>query len=252
MRTLLLALGVLVAGGPAPDPLPEPRPEPLSEPIAEPYSGLLTNDMDELASILRTRVATLDLTIKPREDMLVDPVRVVFGIVVDARTVATVAQLCVDAETIVVQGPKGRLPGRIRLVDLERRVALVRTDRPLSDIGLVVSKPLAPQDRREYADVFALVNTDPGAGVLQGVLTQVGRQPEYEGHPRTSLVLSFGMPVFDGYTRWVGYARTVAWDNDRQMLIPPDKVRLARTSTAMSDRPSSSAPEKPTRPWWAR
>ncbi|MEO1337446.1 MAG: hypothetical protein AAFV29_17510, partial [Myxococcota bacterium] len=132
--------------------------------------------------------------------------------------------------------------------DTPRRVALFRTEKPLASIGLKSSQPLDRDKRQVDADVFALVNTDPGAGVLQGVITQVGREPEYEGHPRTSLELSFGMPVFDAYTRWVGFARAVAWDRDRQMLIPPDKVRLARTATAAP----AAAPEKPSRPWWAR
>ena len=167
---------------------------------------------------------------------------------IDPVTVATVAQLCTDASSVQVIGPKGRLAAKVRLLDLERRVALLRTEAPLARVGLEVSRPLAVDERTEDAEVFALVNTDPGAGVVHGVITQVGQEPEYEGHPRTTLDLSFGMPVFDAYARWVGYARTVAWDRDRHMLIPPDKITLARTSTA----PRVKAPETPKRPWWAR
>ena len=234
MLSWMLALGV--AAGPA------------SSADSRPYSALSTTDLDALAPVLRTRVATLRMVIPPPPGQLSDPERIVFGVVVDPRTVATVAQLCKGATEIEVIGPKGRLKAKMPLIDMERRVALIRTGKPLIDIGLVVSPPLAVKDRQENAEVFALVSTSPGAGVMHGVITQVGLQPEYEGHPRTTIDLAAGMPVFDAYTRWVGYARTVAWDRDRRMLIPPDKVTLARTSTA----PSAPAVEKPKRPWWAR
>ena len=230
-----LALSALIAAGPA-------------APTEKRYSSLSTEDLNELALVLRQRVATIELDIKPQPGLLVDPIRIVFGIVIDDKTIATVAQLCTDAAKAQVQGPKGSLPARVALLDLERRVALLRTDGSLQSIGLRASTPLTKSERQLDAEVFALTNTGEGAGVMDGVIMQVGELPEYEGHPRTSLSLTFGMPVFDAYTRWVGFARTVAWDKDTQMLVPPDKVRLARSSTVTR----VAVPEKPKRPWWAR
>ena len=235
-----LALGAWLAAGPA---------APTED--TKRYSALSTNDLDALATILRARVATIEVDVKPQKDLLTDPMRIVFGVAIDAHTVATVAQLLSDARSVKVRGPSGSDSGRIELLDLERRVALVRTERPLSSLGLKVSSPLPRKSRKPDDEVFALVNTDPGAGVVHGVITETGEELECEGHPRTTLSLSFGMPVFDASVRWVGVARTVAWDRDRQMLIPPDKVKVARSSTGR-DAPAGPAAEKPKRPWWAR
>ena len=56
------------------------------------------------------------------------------------------------------------------------------------------------------------------------------------------------MPVFDARARFIGYSRTVAWDRDLQMLVPPDKISAARTATRSEGDPK---PVKPS-PWWGR
>ena len=80
-------------------------------------------------------------------------------------------------------------------------------------------------------NVFALVSTDEHAGVVHGVVTHTGAMAEYEGHPRVDLKLAGGMPVFDERARLIGYSRVVAWDVDRFMLVPYEKIVSARTST---------------------
>ncbi len=235
MLASLLALAALVAAGPVAD-------------TSKRYSGLSQTDLDALAKVLRTRVATIHVSVEPQPGLLKDPVRIVFGVVVDHHTVATVAQFLTDARDLELHGPTGRMPAVVQRLDLERRVAIIRTERAVAEVGLVASPPLAEDARKAEAEVFALVSTDFGAGVVQGVIAQVGAEPEYEGHPRTTIDLTYGMPVFDAYTRWVGFARTVAWDRDRRMLVPPDKVQLALTSSAAT----APAAQTPTRPWWAR
>ena len=82
--------------------------------------------------------------------------------------------------------------------------------------------------------------------MLVGTVTDDGSAPELEGHVRTTLRLSAGMPVFDESARLLGYARTAVWDHEKTLLVTPAQVEAARTATrAVAKSPAPQAP-----PWW--
>ncbi len=209
--------------------------------------------LDELSRLLKTHTAYLEVKVTPdKSQPLAERERNGFGAVIGEKLVATSYFITEHARAVSIIGPKRvEIPGKVVLEDVERRVALIATERPLSDTGLSPAKPLEKKDRKEDADVFALVSTLELAGVVSGVITQTGSAPEAEGHPSTSLQLHLAMPVFDTELRFVGFARAVAWDRDKSLLVPPEMIKAARTATGAAAK-RALEPQKDTHPWWAK
>lgn len=212
-----------------------------------------TEHLDQLGRLLKQHTAYLEVKVKPEpRQPLSEKERNGFGVVLADDLVATSYFVVEGAERVLVVGPKKvELPGRVVLKDVKRRVALIRTERPLSDTGLSPAKTLKKSDRKQAQDVFALVSTFELAGVVHGEITDTGSSPELEGHPRVSLELYHAMPVFDAELRFVGFARTVAWDRDKSLLVPPEMITAARTATSAGAK-KELEPRKDTRPWWAK
>jgi hypothetical protein len=209
--------------------------------------------LDQLGALLKRHTAYLEVKVKsePRQP-LAEKERNGFGVVLEDKLVATSYFVVDKAERVFVIGPERRkIEGRIVLADVQRRIALIRTDTSLATTGLAPAKILEKADRKPEADVFALVSTLDFAGVVHGIMTDTGSSPEVEGHPRTTLELYYAMPVFDAELRFVGFARTVAWDRDKTLLVPPDMITEARTATTAAAK-QAKEPRKETRPWWAK
>jgi hypothetical protein len=205
--------------------------------------------LEKLARLLERHVAYLEVEVEPvPRQPLAERERSGFGAVIDTRLVATSYAIAERAKAISIQGPnEKRMPGKIVLLDADRRLALVEAAGDLSAVGLAPAPPLEKAERRVDTDVFALVSTVDSASVVHGVL--LDETAEAEGHPRTSLELTAAMPVFDGSIRLVGLARAVAWDTDKKLVIPPEMISQARTATAAS---RASEPRRDSRPWWAK
>ncbi len=213
------------------------------------YRSLVSRDMDALSSVLRRHVAYL--TIEPkRGDSPISPVaRNAYAAVLEPQRLVALAHLVDDADAIHVKGPKGSLVAKVVLMDKKRRVAILETTAGLDTIGLFPA-PRSTAERKIDMELFALISTEGESGVLHTVLTHKGDIPEYEGHPRIDLKLTAGMPVFDDRAHLFGYSRVLAWDSDRFMVVPLEKVDAARTSTGAAAAPPP--PKAPEKPWWAR
>jgi hypothetical protein len=209
--------------------------------------------LHQLGELLKKHTAYLDVKVKPDpRQPLSEKERNGFGVVLADDLVATNYFVVESAEAVTVSGPKHvAIAGKVVLRDAERRIALIRTDEKLDRTGLVPAKPLEKKDRKPETDVFALVSTLDFSGVVSGEITDIGSSPEVEGHPKTTLELYSAMPVFDSELRFVGFARTVAWDKDKSMLVPPEMIKAARTATSAAAK-KASEPQKETRPWWAK
>ncbi len=212
-------------------------------------SSLDIDQVEPLEAALRRHVAYVRSEIPEAEDSPLSPMLVDgFAIVTGRKELRCQAFLVKGARSVRVQGPDGRMAAEVVHVDVERRVAHLRSARPLASIGLVPAEPSPPEERKVEMDLMALVATAPGSGVVFGLLLDLGDAPELEGNLRSTLMLEKGMPVFDRQRRWLGFARAVAWDKDRSMLVPPELTRTATVQRA------PSAPARPSndRPWWAR
>ena len=212
------------------------------------YEVTSTGDRAELAKFLRRYVAHITAEVAREDSVLSEPARTGYAVPWTDHLLAVLCFTVEDAKRIRVQGPDGSLFAKIILYDAERRVALLETTDPLSKIGLVPVSRVKTSELKVEQPVFALVSTLEEAGVVDGVITDLGEEPELEGHPRTDLLLTHGMPVFDDRARFIGYARAVAWDRDRQMLVPPDKISAAQAATHARDAKKTSSE----RPWWGR
>jgi hypothetical protein len=220
--------------------------------LASQWDPQRTEHLDQLGDLLKKHTAYLEVKVKadPRQP-LAEKDRNGFGVVVRDDLVATNYFVVEHAERVFVVGPKRtNVEGKIVLADVKRRVALIKTP-SLADIGLIPAKQLSKRERKEDADVFALVSTLDFSGVVHGQITDVGSSPEVEGHPRTSLELYYAMPVFDAELRFVGFARTVAWDREKALLIPPEMIKAAQSATTAAAK-KASEPQKDPRPWWAK
>ena len=215
------------------------------------YSQLAIKDMEELAPVLRSQVAEVRVELFPDGPIIGEDERIGYGVPWGERRVVMLAPLLERAKKIWIKGPKGDLPAQLILMDPVRRVAILETKAPLLQVGLRNVPAREKRERKVDDEVFALISTAPESGVVYGVITQDGSDPEYEGHPRIDLKLDRGMPVFDDTARFVGYSRVVAFDQDRFMLITPEMIRGAQTATASASRRPAPADEKK-RPWWAR
>ena len=237
LASAMLLLSVPAARAAAPDPI-----DPLDQ-----------GDLSRAAQRLRGRVAYIRATLPlPEGSPFTDPRQVEgWGVVVSDREVRCQAFLVKDEVEIRVEGPEGVVEADLLALDVGLRVARLAPRRSLSSLGLRPSRPSPPEARALDMDVLALVSTQPGAGVVVGVLTALGRAPHLEGNLRSDLELAGGMPVFDTRLRWLGLARAVAWDADRSMLIPPELTEIPTATTA-----AAAAPPPPDevsgRPWWAR
>jgi hypothetical protein len=222
----------------------------LAAPEPRRYSQLSIKDMEAMAPVLKSYV--VEVTVELAQDgPMIDVVeRTGYGIAWGKDRVAVLAPVVDGAKKIRVLGPK-RIPleAELLLYDPNRRVAILGTKRPLADTGLVKPR-IAPKRRKEDDEVFALIATSAESGVVFGVITDTGEQPEYEGHPRVDLKLERGMPVFDERARFVGYSRVVAFDQDRYMLITPEQILSAQTATSAASLPKPPDPSK--KPWWSK
>lgn len=216
------------------------------------YDPMSTADQEAMAKRLLLHVPLLEITIDEAQDTVFgENPRTGYAVVLSDRRVACLSHLLQGALSVTLVGPKGRLPARVLLVDHERRVGILEPQGDLHKIGLYPITGVVPKKQREVdMTLFALVSTLELAGVSQGVLTHQGTLIEYQGFPRVDLKLDRGMPVFDRRARLVGYSRVVAWDVDRFMIIPPEMIQAARTSSAARARPAP--PKKASRPWWAK
>jgi hypothetical protein len=231
------ALVALLAIGAAP---PKPR-------VFHPSS---MHDLEDLVPVLRSHVAYVEAEVDKHAD-LEESAHDGFGAVLDARHVVTLSFNVENARRVHVSGPAGPpLAAHIVLDDMERRVAILETEAPLSSIGLSPVTMAPREDRKLDADVFALTTTRPEATIVHGVLIYAGDDPEYGGHHRVDLKLNHGMPVFDDRARLVGYSRAVAWDKDALMLVTPELIAAARTSTGASG-PADRKPASK-KPWWSK
>lgn len=239
MRRLALLLAASLALGAGGDDAQKPRV----------YKPSNVRDMEELAMLLKHRVAYLELMVhaKPGE-LLLDPKRDGFAAVIGPQRVAAPSFLFEDVDSISVVGPKGRLVGRLVLLVPELRVALVDVEAPLARIGLEPSPKAPPESRALDQNVFALISTLAEADVQMGTVTDDGSAEELEGHVRTTLRLSAGMPVFDDHARLLGIARTAAWDHEKTLIFTPEHIEKAKTSTQVVPAPKKAP--TPEGPWW--
>ncbi len=229
------------------------------------YDPLATTDRAELTKKLKTHVAHVQVKLPTEENVTRwGAEQSGFAVVLEPKLLAVQSFVVDKASSIRVQGPQGTLPVRVVLDDRKRRVTLLRSDQPLRSIGLV---PAPTKKRSKLARdqvVFSLISTVAEATVLDGAIVDPGEMPEYEGHPRIDLKLKNGMPVFDEYAQFVGYARWVAWDVDKFMIVPIDHIQAARTATQAAARkkvaPSTDCAEakfgqkcRPAHvPWWSK
>jgi len=220
--------------------------------LASQWDPQRAEHLDQLGDLLKKHTAYLEVKVKadPRQP-LAEKDRNGFGVVLSDDLVATNYFVVEHAEQVFVVGPKRiKVEGKIILADAKRRVALIRTH-SLAATGLIPAQPLLKKDRKLDADVFALVSTLELSGVVHGEITDVGTAEEVGGHPRISLELFSAMPVFDAELRFVGYARTVAWDQNKSLLIPPEMIKAAQTATTAAAKKASERQKDP-RPWWAK
>ncbi|MCA9553240.1 MAG: hypothetical protein KC933_24605 [Myxococcales bacterium] len=244
----LVCLAAL-ASPPPPPPAKAAGPAELAR--TAPYDPLDASDQEAMAKRLLLHVPMLQVAVKDTGAVLGENPRTGYGVVLAEDRIIALSFLVQDASAVTLVGPKGHGPAKVAVVDHERRVAVLVPEVPLASLGLYPVKGVVPKRERVVdMSVFALVSTLELAGVAQGVLTDTGDQEELEGHPRVDLTLERGMPVFDARARFLGYARAVAWDRDRRMLVPPEQIKAARTATAAPPRPPTQ--KTPSRPWWAR
>lgn len=217
-------------------------------PLERPLSPMDASDLERAAQLLRQHVAYLQVTraVEEEQPLMKGDVDG-WGLVTGPRELTCQAFLVEGATEIRVQGPRGVTTATVRDIDVPRRVAHLVLAEPTPSLGLAPATPSPPEERETGMDVFALVSTQPRSGVVAGALTHIGKEPWLEGHLRSSLQLTRGMPVFDSRLRWLGISRTVAWDRDRGMLIPPELTETA-TVAPLAPRPPAAEPE---RPWWA-
>lgn len=242
MRRLPLGLALLLFATPVAAKGPE-----AGEKV---YGTLDLSDAELMVGVLRRHVAYVIAEVTPPPDQpLAETERTGFGVAIGPDEVATLAFNVEKARRVTIRGPSGSpLPGKVVLYDVKRRVAVVKTDAPLARAGLVAPRRMPPAERALDTEVFALVSTRAGSGVVQGVITEVGDDEAFEGHPRISLTLQAGMPVFDNRARLMGYSRVVAWDTDRHMIVPVEMIAAAKTATATPAKGEARGE----RPWWAR
>lgn len=239
---LLLPLaGILLAGG---DPAGAEETKPRR------YDVMSLTDVEALGSVLARRVAVIEPELHAAKGPLAPDRQDGFGAVIGPHRLVTLSFVVAGTMRARVRGPKGALDAVVVSIDAEHRVAILETTQPLAQIGLEPA-PLAPKKTiKEDQPIFALMATEGERSVLSGLILHDGQEPEYEGHPRISLKLTQGAPVFDNRARLVGYARAVAWDHDPYLIVPAEMITAARTATT-SDRPPGAPPEQ-TRPWWAK
>jgi hypothetical protein len=223
-----------------------------ASPEARVYKPTSMKDLEDLAVVLRRHVASLEVEVKPQPNELADLERQGYAVALDGHHLAVLCFTVENAKRVLVEGPSGRrIEAKVTVYDGERRVAILETKAPIQDAGLSPATIAAKSTRNEGDDVFALVHPGEDTSIVHGVFIYVGDDPEYGGHHRIDMKLTHGMPVFDNLARFVGYARAVAWDKDPLMLITPEMIEAARTSTASASK-SSASKSSGERPWWSK
>ncbi len=204
------------------------------------------------AAKLRSRVVFIESTLKidPEQPLLPDKATG-YGVALSSRRIVALSFLVQGAQSIQVSGPQGSLPAQVILYDVERRVTILETAQDLKTIGLEAIQTAGPTAWEADAEVFALTSNLEGATVLSGVVLVDPDYPKFPGLLRTTLKLGAGMPIFDGKLDFLGYARTVTWDQDPLMFVGMPVINAAMTATRAAAQPRKKR-EKPPRPWWAK
>lgn len=190
------------------------------------YDYLKLKDMEALGLRLRSQIAHVKVTVKrASSDPLSAEERDGFAIILDEHHLAVLCFIVKDAARVEVAGPRGKTTfASVLHYDVVQRVAILETSGSLAKLGLFPA-PRAPSKGLVVEQpVYALTGTEGDPQILQGWLKHNGKEEGLEGHPRISLKLTHGMPVFDAKARVIGYSRHVAWDRDRFMLVPWDKI----------------------------
>ena len=203
-------------------------PEKSTDKVVTKLITIDAHNLDELRLAqkkLRQNVAYIvsTLIVPPDQPLLPDQADG-FGIVLSNKHIACQAFIVKNASKIKIQGPIGQIEATVSNINIQQRIAILQTKTTLTAIGLHKRHKAPAKSRTLNMDLFALTSTEPQSSLLHGFLIDLGLSPHLEGNPRISLKLKFGMPVFDAQLRWVGLARTVAWDRDQQMIIPAEKV----------------------------
>ncbi|MBX2810613.1 MAG: hypothetical protein KTR25_02335 [Myxococcales bacterium] len=209
-------------------------------------------DLVRAGRYLRPYVADIDVTHPPPEGQpLSNAISSGWCVVSGQAELSCQALLVHGAIDIQVKGPTGRITAELTQYNLNQRWAKIRTHKSVTTIGLLPARPSPETERVSGMDIFALVHTEPNAGVLAGVLLDMDPLNESEGYIRSDLQLKKGMPVFDKHLRWLGISRSSVWDKDRTLLIPPEMTTNSTVSITVSSPPTT--PPKPnSRPWWAK
>lgn len=212
--------------------------------FAAPVEPLSLDDMARAAQRLAPYVARVDVWPAESELILTANRRWQYGVPWSEDLVVVNASLLEEPKRLEVRGPEGVSAATLVRLDLERRVAFLRTEQPLRALGL---KPPAPALRPdEGAQIISPLGFGRDATAVSGVLGVA--RPEFEGFLPSSLKLQLGAPVFDLQLGFVGLSRTVAWDKDPTLLIPP--ALMAEVFHAADPEPEPVDPT-PAPPWWA-
>lgn len=214
------------------------------------YDHLDLAAMAALGAVLARHVAYVQVDVARGPDEIgMDATRDGFGVPVRSHQIALLSFIVDKAERVRVSGPTGEpIEAQVVLHDPERRVAIIETKRPLGAVGLEPPRWALKADLAEGQPVFAMLSTEGEPLAMSGWLLSPGDEHLFDGLPSANFTLRYGMPVFDNQARFVGYARAVFWDVQKNLLVTPEVITAARTSTAAAP----SEPAKPTRPWWAK
>ncbi len=220
--------------------------------VAQAVEPLQMDDMVQAAERIRPFVARVDVHLPvPADQPLVPTEHWVFAIPWDESRLVALAPLVPAGAELEVIGPEGSAPARRVDAVVDRRVVLLRSSRPLSELGLKAPKRSPPPER--LAHLFTLVGEGEGVTVASGQALRPAK--EFGTLIPTDLKLHLGVPVFDEQLGLVGIGRTVAWDRYENLVIP--SAVLAEAVETIEERPSQTeaskdASDEPARPWWAK
>ena len=186
------------------------------------YDPMSISDMDLLASRLRPHVAHVTAVEKtPKGQPMAPNPRDGFAIVLDKHHVAMLSVILQNTESPKIHGPVGKpVDAKVVELDMEKRVAILRTESDLSKQGLSGASPSPHKTWKEGLSIFSILSTIGEPAVMDMLLTHTGNEDGYQDTPRLDRQLNHGMPVFDSQARFVGYSRAILWDWDKQLIVP--------------------------------
>ena len=172
---LFLALALAVPAGATPLPRKDAGPRE--------YNPAALADREALTEVLRTHVGYVESKFTPKRDEIAsDDRRDGFGLAIGPRRLVCLSWIVHRADKVWITGPKKvRLPAKVLLYDIERRVALLETELPLSRTGLVAARPALAAQRSYDQTVYAILSTGDNPFLANGVLTEAGETPELRG-----------------------------------------------------------------------